>query len=92
MFDARTRSRPADHLHQRCGCGGAQQSATELDRAFVGNQGQKQRKPDASSLVDTDCAVAVGGSLTAVTVIDTVAADDVAVPSDTVNVNLSEPL
>ncbi|MFP6644716.1 MAG: recombinase family protein [Candidatus Latescibacterota bacterium] len=33
----------------RCGCGGAQQSATELDRAFVGNQGQKQRKPPAES-------------------------------------------
>ena len=45
----------------------------------------------ASSLVDTDCAVAVGVSLTDETLTETVAADDVAVPSDTVNVKLSEP-
>ena len=41
---------------------------------------------------DTDWAVAVGVSLTALTVIDTVAADEVTLPSDTVNVKLSEPL
>ena len=41
---------------------------------------------------DTDWAVAVGASLTALTVIDTVAAEEVVVPSDTVNVKLSEPL
>ena len=34
----------------------------------------------------------VGSSLTGFTVIDTVAADDVAVPFDTVKVKLSEPL
>ena len=47
---------------------------------------------DASSLPVTDWAVAVGASLTALTVIDMVAADEVALPSDTVNVKLSEPL
>ncbi len=46
----------------------------------------------ASSLVDTDCALADGASLTALTVIDTVAAEEVAVPSETVNVKLSDPL
>ena len=46
----------------------------------------------ASSLPDTDCAVADGGSLTALTVIDTVAVEEVAAPSDTVNVKLSDPL
>ena len=46
----------------------------------------------ASSLPDTDCAVADGVSLTALMVIDTVAAEEVAVPFDTVNVKLSVPL
>jgi hypothetical protein len=39
-----------------------------------------------------DCAVADGASLTALTVIDTVAAEEVDVPSETVNVKLSAPL
>ena len=45
-----------------------------------------------SSTTVTDCVVAVGASLTLLTVIDTVVADEVALPSDAVNVKLSEPL
>jgi len=42
--------------------------------------------------VDTDCPFAVGASFTAVTVIDTVPAAEVKLPSLTVNVKLSGPL
>ena len=45
-----------------------------------------------SSAVETDAEFAVGASLTGVTVIDTVADEDVAEPSETVNENESEPL
>src|SRR5205823_8880078 len=45
-----------------------------------------------SSAVVTDCALATGASLTAVTVIDTVAAADVRAASLTVKVKLSGPL
>ena len=45
-----------------------------------------------SSLVVTDCAVAVGGSLAAVMEILTVAAALLTVPSWTVNVKLSDPV
>ena len=45
-----------------------------------------------SSSVDTVCDVAVGASLSAATVIPTVAAGDVSVPSLTVKVKLSAPL
>ena len=48
----------------------------------------------ASPLPATDCAVAAGVSLTAVTVTDTVAAEEVYAPSHilTVNVNLYDQL
>ncbi len=42
--------------------------------------------------VDTDCASAVGGSFTALTVIDTTAGLEVTEPSLTVNEKLSDPL
>ena len=45
-----------------------------------------------SSFAVIDWAVAEGASLTAFTVIDTVAAGDVTVPSETVKVKLSGPL
>ncbi|MEK7397314.1 MAG: hypothetical protein AAB116_10315 [Candidatus Poribacteria bacterium] len=44
-----------------------------------------------SSLVVTDCAVEVGASFTAVTVIETVAEDESVVPSFTLNVKESVP-
>ena len=46
----------------------------------------------ASSLPDTDCAVADGVSLTALMVIDTVAGEEVKAPSHILNVKLSDPL
>jgi hypothetical protein len=42
--------------------------------------------------VDTDCAFAAGASFTAVTVIETATAEEVKLPSFTVNVKLSGPL
>ena len=45
-----------------------------------------------SCVVVTDCAFATGASLTAVTVIETVAAADVSAASLTVKVKLSGPL
>ena len=45
-----------------------------------------------SSFVVTLCEFATGGSLTAITLIDTVAAPDRFVPSDARNVKLSGPL
>ena len=45
-----------------------------------------------SSLVATDCGLAVGVSLTGVTVIETVAGSLSTVPSFTLNVNESVPL
>ena len=46
----------------------------------------------SSSLADTDWSVAVGASLTGVTVMDTVAGADVAVPSEAVKLKVSSPL